>query len=250
MYKPLQGLVAIVTGGARGLGKAVCLALAQAGANIVFNYNSSKLGAADLENSLASLGITGLGIQGDIANPQTAEQLVEAAMQKFGKLDILVNNAGITRDNLLIRLKEDDWDAVLNVNLKGMFYCTKAALKPMVKQRSGRIINITSIIALTGNAGQANYAAAKAGVIGFTKSVAKEVAQRQILVNAIAPGYIATDMTEKIPDNFKGELLNKIPLGRVGRPEDIAQVAVFLASPAASYITGQTIVVDGGLVMQ
>ncbi|WP_227766718.1 3-oxoacyl-[acyl-carrier-protein] reductase [Zhaonella formicivorans] len=250
MQKPLQDQVAIVTGGSRGIGKAICLALAQAGVKVVLNYNGSSRAAEEVMKSIAGFGGAALSVQGNVAKPETAERLVKAALEHFGRLDILVNNAGITRDNLLVRMKEEDWDAVFDVNLKGMFHCTKAALKPMMKQRSGRIINIASIIGLTGNAGQANYAAAKAAILGFTKSVAKEVGQRQILVNAIAPGFIVTDMTEDLPDALKTEMLQKIPLGRFGHPEDIAQVVVFLASPAASFITGQTIIVDGGMVIQ
>nr|WP_277998260.1 3-oxoacyl-[acyl-carrier-protein] reductase [Zhaonella formicivorans] len=250
VQKPLQDQVAIVTGGSRGIGKAICLALAQAGVKVVLNYNGSSRAAEEVMKSIAGFGGAALSVQGNVAKPETAERLVKAALEHFGRLDILVNNAGITRDNLLVRMKEEDWDAVFDVNLKGMFHCTKAALKPMMKQRSGRIINIASIIGLTGNAGQANYAAAKAAILGFTKSVAKEVGQRQILVNAIAPGFIVTDMTEDLPDALKTEMLQKIPLGRFGHPEDIAQVVVFLASPAASFITGQTIIVDGGMVIQ
>lgn len=250
MQRVLENKVAIVTGGSRGIGRAIAIALAQSGAKVVLNYHGHEQEAQEVVKAIVAEGGEALAIQGDVANAQTAEKLVNAAVEKFSKLDILVNNAGITRDNLLIRLKEEEWDQVLNVNLKGMFYLTKAALKPMMKQRSGRIINISSVVGVAGNVGQANYAAAKAAVLGFTKSVAKEVASRQILVNAVAPGYIATSMTEQLPEQLKAELLRNIPLGRMGNPEEIAQVVVFLASPAASYITGQTIIVDGGMVMQ
>lgn len=250
MQKMLENKVAIVTGGSRGIGRAIVTALAQAGAQVVLNYHGHEQEAQEVVKTIVAEGGQALAVQGDVADAQTAEKLVNTAVEKFGKLDILVNNAGITRDNLLIRLKEEEWDRVLNVNLKSMFYLTKAALKPMMKQRSGRIINISSVVGVAGNVGQANYAAAKAAVLGFTKSVAREVASRQILVNAVAPGYISTSMTEQLPEQLKTELLRNIPLGRMGNPDEIAQVVVFLASPAASYITGQTIIVDGGMVMQ
>ncbi|HHU32258.1 MAG TPA: 3-oxoacyl-[acyl-carrier-protein] reductase [Clostridia bacterium] len=246
----LHGQVAIVTGGARGIGKSISLTLAQAGAKVLVNYNHSDSKAQELVNTIIGEGGEAVAVKGDVSSNSTAEELIKQALDNFGKVDILINNAGITRDNLLIRMKEEDWDQVINTNLKGMFLTTKAVLKPMLKQRSGRIINISSVIGLIGNPGQTNYGAAKAGVIGFTRSVAKEVAGRNILVNAIAPGYIATDMTNKLPENLKKTILSNIPLGRIGTAEEVAQVALFLASPAASYITGQTIVVDGGMVMQ
>jgi len=246
----LHGQVAIVTGGARGIGKSISLTLAQAGAKVLVNYNHSDSKAQELVNTIIGEGGEAVAIKGDVSSNSTAEELIKQALDNFGKVDILINNAGITRDNLLIRMKEEEWDHVINTNLKGMFLTTKAVLKPMLKQRSGRIINISSVIGLIGNPGQTNYGAAKAGVIGFTRSVAKEVAGRNILVNAIAPGYIATDMTNKLPENLKETILSNIPLGRIGTAEEVAQVALFLASPAASYITGQTIVVDGGMVMQ
>ncbi|MGI6331958.1 MAG: 3-oxoacyl-[acyl-carrier-protein] reductase [Zhaonellaceae bacterium] len=246
----LHGQVAIVTGGARGIGKSISLTLAQAGAKVLVNYNHSDSKAQELVNTIIGEGGEAVAVKGDVSSNSTAEELIKQALDNFGKVDILINNAGITRDNLLIRMKEEEWDHVINTNLKGMFLTTKAVLKPMLKQRSGRIINISSVIGLIGNPGQTNYGAAKAGVIGFTRSVAKEVAGRNILVNAIAPGYIATDMTNKLPENLKETILSNIPLGRIGTAEEVAQVALFLASPAASYITGQTIVVDGGMVMQ
>lgn len=246
----LHGQVAIVTGGARGIGKSISLTLAQAGAKVLVNYNHSDSKAQELVNTIIGEGGEAVAVKGDVSSNSTAEELIKQALDNFGKVDILFNNAGITRDNLLIRMKEEEWDHVINTNLKGMFLTTKAVLKPMLKQRSGRIINISSVIGLIGNPGQTNYGAAKAGVIGFTRSVAKEVAGRNILVNAIAPGYIATDMTNKLPENLKETILSNIPLGRIGTAEEVAQVALFLASPAASYITGQTIVVDGGMVMQ
>ena len=246
----LHGQVAIVTGGARGIGKSISLTLAQAGAKVLVNYNHSDSKAQELVNTIIGEGGEAVAVKGDVSSNSTAEELIKQALDNFGKVDILINNAGITRDNLLIRMKEEEWDHVINTNLKDMFLTTKAVLKPMLKQRSGRIINISSVIGLIGNPGQTNYGAAKAGVIGFTRSVAKEVAGRNILVNAIAPGYIATDMTNKLPENLKETILSNIPLGRIGTAEEVAQVALFLASPAASYITGQTIVVDGGMVMQ
>jgi len=246
----LHGQVAIVTGGARGIGKAISLLLAKVGAKVVINYNSSEQNAQEVVNTIVQQGGSAFAVKGDISLSSTAEELINKTMDKFSRIDILVNNAGVTKDNLLMRMKEEDWDQVLNTNLKGMFLLTKAALKPMIKQRAGRIINISSVIGIGGNLGQANYAAAKAGVIGFTRSVAKEVAGRNILVNAIAPGYISTDMTANLPEKLKETILSSIPLGRIGSPEEVAQVVLFLASPWASYITGQTIIVDGGMVMQ
>jgi len=185
-----------------------------------------------------------------VSNRDDAERLIETAIQQYGRIDVLVNNAGITRDQLLMRMTDDDWDAVLDTNLKGAFHTTRAALRPMLRKRSGRIINISSIVGLIGNAGQGNYAAAKAGLIGFTKSIAREVASRSITVNAIAPGYIATEMTDAIPENTRGKILEQVPMGRLGTPEDVAAVVAFVASPAAAYMTGAVLHVDGGMVMQ
>ncbi len=198
-------------------------------------------------SEIAAAGGEALALEADVSDYAAGERLVEAVAERFGRLDILVNNAGITRDALLLRMKEQEWDEVLQTNLKGMFNCSRAAARIMVRQRSGRIINVASVAGISGNAGQANYAAAKAGVIGFTKVVAKELGSRGITVNAIAPGYITTDMTADLPEKLKAMVLERVPLGRFGEPEDVAQVALFLASPAAGYITGQTIVVDGGL---
>ncbi len=245
----LKEKVAIVTGASRGLGKAAAIALAGAGAKVVVNYAGSSALAEETAAFIRSQGGEAMALQADVSNAEDVERLVSETLSKFGKVDILLNNAGITRDTLLLRMKEADWDAVLDTNLKGIFLTTKAVTKPMMKQRSGRIINLTSVVGLTGNAGQANYAAAKAGVIGFTKSCAKELASRGITVNAVAPGFIQTDMTDKLPAETKHQLLKEIPLGRLGVPEDVANIVVFLASEGASYITGQTINVDGGMVM-
>ncbi|WP_346354518.1 3-oxoacyl-[acyl-carrier-protein] reductase [Azotosporobacter soli] len=245
----LDGKVALVTGGSRGIGRAVALELAGAGAKVVINYAGNAAAAQEVVNAIESNGGAAIAVQADVANGEAVEVLVKQAMDTFGRIDILVNNAGITRDGLLMRMKEDDWDAVMDTNLKGVFHCTKAVSRIMMKQRYGRIINMTSVVGIMGNAGQANYAAAKAGVIGFTKSMAKELASRSITVNAIAPGYIATDMTAVLSEQIRTEMAEKIPAGRLGAPEDIAAAALFLASDSAAYITGQTLNVDGGMVM-
>lgn len=245
----LGGKVAIVTGASRGIGRAVAVALAKQGAKVVINFAGNSSAASEVLTEITQTGGEAILYQADIADGDAVEAMVKAAMDKFGRIDILVNNAGITRDNLLMRMKEEEWDAVIDTNLKGIFLTTKAVARIMMKQRAGKIINMTSVVGVTGNAGQSNYAAAKAGVIGFTKSTAKELASRNITVNAIAPGFIATDMTHVLPEDLKTGLADKIPLGRMGDPEDIAQTVVFLASSAADYITGQTINVDGGMVM-
>ncbi len=241
----LNGRVAFVTGSTRGIGLAIARALHGAGARVA-------VAGRDLERArsvAAELGDRTTGVACDVAVAEQVEAALSAAEAGLGPIDILVNNAGLTRDNLLLRLTDADWDAVLDANLKGAFHTTRAVIKGMMKRRSGRIINVTSVVGLTGNKGQANYAASKAGLIGFTKSVAKEYAARGILVNCIAPGYIETDMTSGLPDAAKATLLQGIALGRLGRPEDVAGAAVFLASDLAAYITGQVLVVDGGLVM-
>jgi 3-oxoacyl-[acyl-carrier protein] reductase len=245
----LDGKVAIVTGASRGIGRAVAVALARQGAKVVINFAGNSVAANEVLAEITKAGGDAMLYQADIANGEAVEAMVKATIDTYGRVDILVNNAGITRDNLLMRMKEEDWDAVINTNLKGIFLCTKAVARPMMKQRTGKIINMTSVVGVMGNAGQGNYAAAKAGVIGFTKSMAKELASRNITVNAIAPGFIATDMTHMLSEDVKTGLSDKIPLGRLGDPEDIAQVVVFLASDAANYITGQTVNVDGGMVM-
>lgn len=244
----LVGKAAVVTGAAQGIGRAIALALAKEGADIVvsdINLEKAKETARELE----TLGRKTLAIQTNVAKGEDVENLAKTAIDTFGKVDILVNNAGITRDNLLMRMKDEEWEQVIEVNLKGTFYCTRAFLRPMLKQKGGRIVNITSIVGVMGNAGQANYSASKAGVIGFTKTMAREVASRNITVNAVAPGFIDTDMTRALSEEVRKNLQNQIPLGRLGTPEDIAEAVSFLVSDAASYITGQILHVNGGMLM-
>lgn len=243
----LSGQVAIVTGASRGIGRAIALALASEGANVVVNYASSSAAAEQLVTEITNLGSGAIALQADVSKADQVEALFNAVMEKWGRVDVLVNNAGITRDTLLLRMKQEDWQSVIDLNLGGVFLCTKAASKIMLKQKSGRIVNITSVVGLMGNAGQVNYSAAKAGVIGLTKSVAKELASRGITVNAVAPGFIATDMTHDVKTD---DVLKFIPLSRLGQPEEVAGLVRFLAADAAaSYITGQVINVDGGMVM-
>ena len=241
--------VALITGASRGIGRATALELAKAGAKVVINYAGNAAAAQEVLQAIQDMGGQAIAVQANIAVAAEVDELIRKTIEAFGSIDILVNNAGITRDALLMRMKEADWDAVLDTNLKGVFLCTKAVAKLMMKQRSGKIINMTSVVGLTGNAGQANYAAAKAGVVGFTKSMAKELGSRGITVNAVAPGYIATDMTEVLPDSVKEQMTSTIPLGRPGTPSDVAKAVLFLCSDAAAYITGQTLNVDGGMVM-
>ncbi|RSK51690.1 3-oxoacyl-[acyl-carrier-protein] reductase [Bacillus canaveralius] len=245
----LEGKAALVTGASRGIGREIALELARQGASVAVNYSGSEARANEVVDEIRALGREAFAVQADVANSDSVAAMVKETFEKFGKLDILVNNAGITRDNLLMRMKEEEWDDVINTNLKGVFLCTKAVTRQMMKQRSGRIINISSIVGVSGNAGQANYVAAKAGVIGLTKTTAKELASRGILVNAIAPGFISTDMTDKLSEEVKAEMLKQIPLARLGEPGDIARVAAFLASDDCGYMTGQTLHVDGGMVM-
>ncbi|AZR72748.1 3-oxoacyl-[acyl-carrier-protein] reductase [Anoxybacter fermentans] len=245
----LNGKVAVVTGSSKGIGAAIALAYAKAGAEVAINYNRDKAGAEEIVRKIQAMGHKAKAYQADVSNPDQVKEFIDAVMNDFGKIDILVNNAGITRDTLLVRMKEEDWDRVMDVNLKSMFLCTKAVAKAMIKQRSGKIINITSVVGLIGNPGQANYTAAKAGVIGFTKTVAKELGPRGIQVNAIAPGFIISQMTESLPEKVKEKMLSSIPLGRFGKPEDVADLALFLASDKSDYITGQVFNVDGGMVM-
>ena len=245
----IEGKIAFVTGASRGIGRAIALTLAEAGADVAVNYAGNAAAAEEVAAEIRKMGRRALILQGDVSQTDSAASMLDAVVAEFGRCDILVNNAGITRDGLLMRMKEEDWDAVLNTNLKGVFNCTKAALKYMMKQRSGKIVNIASVVGIMGNAGQANYAAAKAGCIGFTKSVAKEVASRGITVNAVAPGLIATDMTSVLPDKVIEEMAAGIPLKRAGQPVDVAKAVLFLVSDDAAYITGQTLNVDGGMVM-
>lgn len=245
----LKGKVAFVTGGSRGIGREIALELARQGAHVAINYAGNKEKAEAVADEIREIGQEAIVLQGDVSDQESVQAMIKAALSHFNKIDILVNNAGITKDNLLMRMKEEDWDAVMNTNLKGVFLCTKAVVRQMMKQRSGSIINISSIVGVSGNPGQANYVAAKAGVIGFTKTAAKELASRGITVNAIAPGFIATDMTDVLTEDLKADMLKQIPLGYLGKPNDIAKVVVFLASDDASYMTGQTLHVDGGMVM-
>ncbi|WP_064093743.1 3-oxoacyl-[acyl-carrier-protein] reductase [Rossellomorea aquimaris] len=245
----LEGKVALVTGASRGIGKEIALELAREGCNVVVNYAGSEAKANETVDEIKSLGREAVAIQCNVSDSDSVQNMVKETITQFGTVDILVNNAGITKDNLLMRMKENEWDDVININLKGVFLCTKAVTRPMMKQRGGRIINISSIVGVSGNPGQANYVAAKSGVIGLTKTTAKELAPRGITVNAIAPGFISTDMTEQLPEDVRSEMLKQIPLNRFGDPKDIAKVVTFIASDSSSYMTGQTLHIDGGMVM-
>ena len=240
---------AVVTGGSRGLGRAVCLELARGGANVVFCYAGNEAAAHETISACEALGAKAAAVRCDVSSETDVKNLMDTALKSFGSIDILVNNAGITRDNLLMLMKPEDFDAVISANLKGTFLCMKAVARQMVKQRYGRIVNLSSVVGLRGNAGQVNYAASKAGVIGMTKSLAKELAGRNITVNAVAPGFIDTDMTAALTDAAKTAALGAIPMGRMGAPEDVARAVAFLASDGAGYITGQVLAVDGGMSM-
>lgn len=245
----LEGKTALVTGASRGIGRAIAIGLANLGARVAVNYAGSKEKADEVVATIKANGGDAFSIQANVGSSEEVQMMIKEVISAFGSLDILVNNAGITRDNLLMRMKEEEWDAVININLKGVFNCTKAVTRQMMKQRSGRIINIASVVGISGNPGQANYVAAKAGVIGLTKTTAKELATRNITVNAVAPGFITTDMTEELSAELKEEMAKQIPLGRMGEAEDIAKVVSFLASEDSSYMTGQTLHVDGGMIM-
>ena len=244
----MKDKVALVTGGSRGIGREIALGLASRGANVAITYNSNESLAQELVEELKHSGVKAIAIQGNSAIEEDVNKIVSKVEEELGTIDILVNNAGITKDNLIIRMKSEDWDDVLNVNLKGTFLTTKAVVRGMMKKRYGKIINISSVVGVSGNAGQGNYSASKAGVIGFTKSMAKELASRGIRVNAIAPGFIKTDMTDVLKDEIKEELLRNIPLGTLGEPKDIANAVNFLASQESDYITGQVINVNGGMI--
>lgn len=243
----LKGKTAVITGGSRGIGKAIAIKLAEMGANIVVNYRSSSID--EVLTEIKAFGVNAIGVQCDISNSEDADKLIKTAFAEFGSVDILVNNAGITKDGLIMRMKDQDFDSVINTNLKGTFNTIRSASSIMMKQRSGKIVNLTSVVGITGNAGQANYAASKAGVIGLTKSVARELASRGITCNAVAPGFIETDMTDALSDKVKEATLGSIPLKKLGTTEDVANLVGFLASDLSNYITGQVINVDGGMVM-
>lgn len=245
----LKGRVAVITGSGRGIGKAIAVKLASYGANIVINDIPSSDYADETCEEIKAMGVDSIVVKGDVRNTEDVDRLISETMDKFGKIDIFVNNAGITRDGLMIRMSEDDWDLVMDINLKGAFNCIKAAVRPMMKQRSGAIVNIASIVGVMGNPGQANYVASKAGLIGLTKTTAKEFASRGIRCNAVAPGFISSAMTDVLSDDVKKKYFDSIPLGKFGETENIADVVAFLASDMSQYVTGQVINVDGGLVM-
>jgi 3-oxoacyl-[acyl-carrier protein] reductase len=245
-----EGRVAIVTGGGRGIGRAVAVRLAKEGADVAISYRSNDEAAGAAAEEVRAAGARCEIFKGDIASPEEVGALVKGVNDTFGRIDILVNNAGINRDNLMMRMKEEEFDDVLSTNLKGTYLCTRAVLRPMIRARWGRIVNISSVVGLVGNAGQANYAASKAGIIGFTKSVAREVAQRGITANVVAPGYVETELTGGLPEKVKDQIKDQVPAGRFGEAGEVAEVVAFLAGEGAGYVTGQTVAVDGGMTMQ
>lgn len=245
----LTGKTAIITGASRGIGAEIAKRFAAAGANVVVNYSGSQQKAEAVVEAIEENGGKAIAVKANVADADTVKAMVDETISHFGTVDILVNNAGITRDNLMMRMKDDEWDDVINTNLKGVFICTKAVTRQMMKQRSGRIVNIASIVGIMGNAGQANYVASKAGVIGLTKTTARELASRGITANAVAPGFITTEMTDGLNEEIQQSMMSQIPLGRFGKPEEVAKAALFLASDEASYMTGQTLHLDGGMVM-
>jgi len=245
----MENKVSLVTGASRGIGRAIAIALAEKGSDVIVNYAGSKEKAEEVVARIKELGRQAIAIQADVSNQEAVENMVEQSLAHFGRIDVLVNNAGIAKDNLVMRMKVPEWDDVINTNLKSVFLCSKAVIRPMMKARKGRIVNVSSVVGAIGNAGQANYAAAKSGVIGLTKTLARELASRNIAVNAVAPGFIETDMTASLPQEAKDMMFSQIPLNRFGQPEEVAKVVCFLASDDASYMTGQTLFVDGGMVM-
>ena len=245
----LKGKAALVTGGSRGIGRAVCLELARRGACVAVNYAGNAAAAEETVESCKAMGVDAFSVQADVADAAACDAMVKEVLSRFGRLDILVNNAGITRDGLMPMLKDADWDAVLDANLKGAFHCMRAAYRPMMKQKYGRVVNLSSIVGLRGNAGQANYAASKAGLIGLTKSMAKELAGRNVTVNAVAPGFIDTDMTAALPEKARESMLASIPMARLGQGEDVAKAVAFFAGDGAGYVTGQVLCVDGGMAV-
>jgi len=246
----LSGKIALVTGAGRGIGRATALTLGAAGAKVAVNYNASEAAAQEVVGAIASDGGEALAVKADVSKSDEVDAMIDHLVKEWGRVDILVNNAGITRDNLMMRMSQDEWDAVLETNLRAAFFTTKAVLRPMLRNRWGRIISISSIVGLTGNTGQANYAAAKAGLIGFTRSIAREVASRNITANVVAPGYVNTDITAGLPEELKQAMLTNIPAERIGEPEEIANAVLFLVSDLSAYITGQVLSVNGGMAMQ